>query len=228
MYVIGAGLLCLFVGDKFKDKNWSILLRVIGYGFLMVKPQGGLFIAAIYFLAKIDWKGLLASIIVYGLFFLPLYPDWIRVIITDSPLVYNDVSHSIWSQYGPLVAIPIALWVIASRNWEYWQLGGALACILSPYGMPGVPILLTVSAARKWAAIPIFVIYSGCLAVLTWVSPPPEIEFYKFTNPMLSIYNLNIIAVALLLAITHCGKEMMQNTPMSHITYKLKQHLHFK
>lgn len=211
MYVIGAGLLCLFAGDKYRDHRWGTILRVLGYGFLMVKPQGGIFIVAIYILTKRDWKGLFTSVVVYGFFFIPLYPDWIRVLLTDPPLVYNAVNHSVWSKFGPLITIPIAVWIIFSRKWEFWQLGGALASILSPYGMPGVPVFLTLTAVRNWVAIPIFVIYSGCLAILTWVPPPPEIEFFKFTNPMLSIYNLNLIAVALILAGYFKDKDVSTN-----------------
>lgn len=74
-------------------------------------------------------------------------------------------------------------------------------------------------------AIPIVVIYSGCLAVLTWVNPPPEIEFYKFSNPMLSIYHLNMVAVALLLACYTKGKNDAQNEQISQFFRNVKTYI---
>jgi hypothetical protein len=223
MYVIGAGLLCLFAGDRFREKMSGLIIRVAGYGFLMVKPQGGIFIVLIYILTKRDWKGLLLSIAAYGFIFIPYYPDWLRVLFTDPPLIYNEVGHSIWGQFGLAVAIPIAVWAAASRRWNYWSLGGALASILSPYGMPGVPIFLTLTAISNLAAIPIFVVFSACLAALTWVTPPPEIEFYKFSNHMLSIYHLSMIGIALILAGIYKQKTQAGSELVRRVTQKIKE-----
>ncbi len=81
---------------------------------------------------------MLISILVYGLPFLTLYPDWLRVMLTDPPLAQTVANHSIIRQFGVLAAVVISLLVLVARRWEYWQLGGALAGILTPYGMPGV------------------------------------------------------------------------------------------
>ena len=201
MYVMGAGLLLLLIGDRLYDKPVGLILRVLGYGFLLVKPQGGLFIVVLYLLTRRDWKGLLLSSIFYGMLFWWLYPDWIRVILTNPPLAQTIAAQSIWGKYGAAPALILGLLIVSARPWHYWQLGGALAGILSPYGMPGVPIFLTLTAVRSWIAIPIFIIYSGCLAVVTHVEPNfPIPDIYQFINPLMSIYHLSMLGLALTLA----------------------------
>lgn len=200
MYVMGAGLFLLMMNEKSYDKNYGVLLRVLGYGFLMVKPQGGIFIVIIYILLKRDWKGLLISAAIYGLFFINLYSDWLRIILTDAPQSQTVSTHTLWGKFGPFVSIPIAIWVIFARKWKYWQLGGALAGILAPYGMPGIPIFLTLTAINRIAAIPIIIVYSGCLAVLTWKNPPAGHEFFSYVYPFMAIYHLSMLGLALILA----------------------------
>jgi hypothetical protein len=41
MFVIGGGLLLLLAGDKSSQKWLGLVWRVLAYGLLMVKPQGG-------------------------------------------------------------------------------------------------------------------------------------------------------------------------------------------
>jgi hypothetical protein len=200
MFVMGAGLLLLAAGDRAQNRWAGLLWRVMAYGLLMIKPQGGCFIVALYILMRRDWKGLLASVVIYGWPFISLYPDWIRVLLSDPPRSQVVASHTIWAKYGPAFAGLIALGVLVSRKWKYWQLGGALAGIMTPYGMPGVPILLILSGVRKLAAIPIFVLYSGCLAVLTWVTPPAGVDFYEYISPLMAIYHLSMLGLALVLA----------------------------
>jgi hypothetical protein len=200
MFLVGAGLLLLFAGDRYYSKWYGLVLRVLAYGLLMTKPQGTIFIVVLYFLLRWDWKGLLVSILVYGLPFIHLYPDWIRVLVTDPPVYQIDTPHTVWRQFGPILAGLIAVAVSLSRRWKFWQLGGALAGIFTPYGMPGLPIFLTLSAVPKRAAIPIVMIYSACLASLTWVNPPPGVDYYAFTNPRMTIYHLSMLGLALALA----------------------------
>jgi hypothetical protein len=200
MFLVGAGLLLLFAGDRYYSKWYGLALRVLAYGLLMTKPQGTIFIVALYFLLRWDWKGLLASILVYGLPFIRLYPDWIRVLISDPPVYQIETPHTLWGQFGPILAALIAVAVSFSRRWKFWQLGGALAGILTPYGMPGLPIFLTLSAVSKRAAIPIVMIYSACLAGLTWVQPPPGVDYYAYMNPRMTIYHLSMLGLALALA----------------------------
>jgi hypothetical protein len=69
-----------------------------------------------------------------------------------------------------------------------------------PYGMPGLPIFLTLTAVEPLAAIPIVVIWSACLAALTWVTPPPGVDFYAFLSPRMAIYHLSMLGLALALA----------------------------
>lgn len=200
MFLIGAGLLLLTAGDKFFAKWYGLVLRVLAYGILMTKPQGTIFIVGLYFLLRLDWRGLLASILVYGLPFIGLYPDWVHVLLTDPPVYQIDTPHTLWRQFGPVVAGVVALLFALSRRWKYWQLGGALAGIFTPYGMPGLPIFLTLTAVPRLVAIPIVMIYSGCLAALTWVIPPPGVEFFAFSNPRMTIYHLSMLGLALALA----------------------------
>lgn len=200
MFLVGAGLMLLFAGDRYYSRWQGLVLRVLAYGLLMTKPQGTVFIVGLYFLLRWDWKGLAASVLVYGLPFIQLYPDWIRVLLADPPSYQTQIPLTLWGQYGPLVAGVIAVVVSLSRRWKYWQLGGALAGILIPYGMPGLPTFLTLTAVPKRAAIPIVMIYSACLAGLTWVSAPAGVDYYAFINPRMAIYHLSMLGLALALA----------------------------
>jgi hypothetical protein len=201
MYVMGAGLLILTASEELYRKRYAVFLRVLAYGFLLVKPQGGIFIVALYILMRRDWLGVLLSVLIYGLPFIYLYPDWLHVILSDPPLAQTVASHSLWGKFGPYIAIPIAIMVMFARRWHYYQLGGALAGILSPYGMAGIPIFITLSAITKLRAIPMILIFSGCLATVTWIVPPfPVPNFYDFVNPLMSIYHLGMLGLALILA----------------------------
>lgn len=207
MFVIGGGLLLLLAGDKASRKWQGLILRTMAYGLLMVKPQGGIFIVALYILTRRDWKGLLVSAIIYGVLFLPLYPDWLSVIQHDPPLAQTEATHTVWAKYGLLIAGMIAFLVLLARKWKFWQLGGALAGIITPYGMPGLPIFLTLTAVQPLRAIPIVVLWSGCLTALTWVNPPEGVEFYTFISPLMAIYHLSMLGLALILACLSASKD---------------------
>ncbi|MEA3351725.1 MAG: hypothetical protein U9Q82_13990 [Chloroflexota bacterium] len=200
LYVMGAGLVLLSLCEDVHNEKLITVLRVLAYGFLLVKPQGGLFIVLIYIFTHKDWTGLLISLGLYGLLFLPLYPDWVGVILTDPPMSQDIAAKTLWGKFGPILSLTIAIWIILSRRWKYWQLGGALAGILAPYGMTGIPTLLTLSAVDNLIAIPIFIIYSACLAMMTWISPPPEADYYSFLGRFTSIYHLGTFSLALILA----------------------------
>ncbi len=191
MYLIGAGLLLLLLADHFSNRPAQTALRVLAYGFLLVKPQGGAFIVVLYILLRRDWIGIIASLAIYGLLFAPLYPGWIDYVLIDPPATQVQAAHSLATHFGFVLSIPVAIGVALARRWKYWQLGGALAGILSPYGMPGVPIFVILMAVNKLAAIPAILVYSGCLAVLTWVAPQ---------SPLMGIYHLGMLALALILA----------------------------
>jgi len=203
LYLIGLGLLLLTAGDRLYSRRVGLALRVLAYGALMVKPQGTLFIVGLYVLLRRDWKGVLASALVYGLPFISLYPGWVHTLLYSPPLSQTVGAHTILKKFGPAVAGLVALGVLASGRWKYWQLGGALAGILSPYGMPGVPILLTLGAASRLSAFPVVVVYSACLAAATWVTPPPAWsgEFYEYVLPYMSLYHVGMLALALVLAV---------------------------
>jgi hypothetical protein len=207
MFVIGSGLLLLLAGDNSYEKRQGLVWRVLAYGLLMVKPQGSVFIVTLYIITRRDWKGLLISSIVYGVLFLPFYPDWLYVLLHNPPLAQTEATHTLWAKFGPLPSIVIALAVLLTRRWQYWQLGGALAGILMPYGMPGLPIFLTLTAVQPLKTIPMIVIYSGCLAVLTWVNPPPGVEFYEYLSPFMAIYHLSMLGLALVLACLSRGGD---------------------
>ncbi|KPL74139.1 hypothetical protein ADN00_14155 [Ornatilinea apprima] len=192
LYLIGAGLLLLFASDRAPRRWLQTALRVLGYGFLMVKPQGGLFICVFYALKRRDWAGVLVSGLLYGVLFAPLYPHWLRVLISDPPQAQNEASQSLLIQFGPWACAALAGLVLVSRRWKYWQIGGALAGILMPYGMPGIPALLTLSAAGNLAAAPAYVLFSAGLAWLTWTGIP--------TPQIMGIYHLGMIGLALVLA----------------------------
>ncbi len=200
MFVVGGGLLLLLAGDRYFEKRRGLFLRVLAYGLLMVKPQGTLFIVALFILMRRDWKGFVIGCTVYGLAFLPWYPAWLNVIWHDPPLAQTQATHTLMAQYGPWIAGVIAIGVILKRKWRYWQIGGALAGILMPYGMPGLPIFLTLTAVEPLAAIPMVVVWSACLAALTWVTPPAGVDFYAFLSPRMAIYHLSMLGLALVLA----------------------------
>jgi len=202
MYVTGAGLLLLFAGDKMFKTKLGLALRVLGYGFLTVKPQGGVFIAGLYFLLRRDWKGLICCVLVYGVIFSPLLPGWLTVMIARPIVTGGTVNHSIWAGFGPVAAVIVAGLVAVSRRWKYWQLGGALAGVLTPYGMPSVPFFFMLTAIPAVTAIPVVILFSAGVVALTWfVSPPagvPNPNLYYKT--FLDIYNLAIIGFGLSLA----------------------------
>lgn len=203
MCVIGGGLLLLTAGDRLFEKRLGLVLRVLAYGLLLVKPQGTIFIVALYLLLRMDWKGGLTALVIYGLAFGWLIPDWLRVLLVDPPVAQTVASHTIMKKFGPWVAVVVASLVIPRRPWRYWQLGAVLAGILSPYGMPGMPIFLILTAIPNLATIPAIILYSGCLAAITWIAPPTPVsglEFYNFVNPLLSIYHLSMLGLALVLA----------------------------
>jgi hypothetical protein len=148
-----------------------------------------------------DWKGGLLALAVFGLPFLGLLPDWLHVLLTDPPVSQTVNAQTILGKFGPLVAGILAIGVIASRRWRYWQLGGALAGILSPYGMPAVPVFLILSAVPNLSAVPAIVLFAGGMAAVTWVEPNfPIPAFFTYYNPMLSIYHLSVLSMALILA----------------------------
>ncbi len=202
MVVMGVGLPLLFAGDKYYDAKRGLVLRILAYGMLTVKPQGGAFIAGLYFLLRRDWKAGLLSTLIYGVCFLPLYPSWLAAHLSGPIITAGVVSHSIWAGFGPLVAIVVAGLVAVSRRWKYWQLGGALAAILAPYGMPAVPFFFMLTAVPSLAAVPVVIIFSAGLVALTWfVAPPPGVtDAHMFYKSYLDIYNLGIIGFGLALA----------------------------
>ena len=191
MYIMGLGLILLVLSDKSSRVPVRVLLRVVAYGVLVAKPQGGAFVVIIYVLLRRDWLGVALCLVVYGLLFAPLYPDWIAVVRAEPPVSQIAAPHSLGARFSPLLTIPVAIWVTFSRRWTYWQLGGALAGILSPYGMPGIPIFLVLTAVDRPSAVPAVLVYSGCLAVLTWVAPQ---------SPLMGIYHLGMLGLALILA----------------------------
>jgi hypothetical protein len=69
-----------------------------------------------------------------------------------------------------------------------------------PYGMPGLPIFLTLTVVRSLKAIPVVVIGSGCLAVMTWVDPPFGLDYYAYLNSLMAIYHIGMLGLALSLA----------------------------
>lgn len=211
MFVIGAGLLLLISGDKLQTKWQAILSRVLAYGILLIKPQGGLFIVILYILTRRDWIGSLISVLVYGVFFWRLYPDWLFVLLNDPPLAQTVASHTFFAKFGMGTAFIVALFVLVSRKWKYWELGGALAGILMPYGMPGLPIFLTLSGVQRLKAIPIIVLYSGILAILTWTPPRFSVIDGDFSSHLMSIYHLGMLMLALILSCT-CGSDENEDT----------------
>jgi hypothetical protein len=202
MYVMGVGVLLLFAGDKYFGTRRGLFLRLLAYGMLTVKPQGGLFIAGLYFLLRRDWKAGLLSVLIYVVCFLPLYPSWLTANLEYPIITAGVVSHSVWAAFGPAVAVVIAVLVLMARRWTYWQLGGALAGILAPYGMPGVPFFFMLTAVPALKAIPAVILFSGGLVALTWFQSPPAgvTDVHMYYKSYLDIYNLVIIGFGLSLA----------------------------
>jgi hypothetical protein len=67
--------------------------------------------------------------------------------------------------------------------------------------MPGIPTLLVLSGVKNKRAIPIVVIFSGCLAALTWINPPPYADYYLYIGTYMEIYHLGMFGLVLILAI---------------------------
>ena len=210
MFVIGAGLLFLLAGDEAFRTKRGVVFRLIAYGLLMIKPQGGAFIVILYILSRRDWMGAILAFTLYGLIFLPLYPDWFDVIILDPPLAQTEVTRTIWAGFGPISAMIIALGLLLSRRWEYWQLGGSFAGILTPYGMTGVPSFLALTAVKSLKAAPIVVVWSAAMAILTWVSPPLDVDYYDYLQPFMAIFHLATLGLALILACLSPDEEGLQ------------------
>lgn len=202
LFAVGAGLCVLLLSEKVKKRQWiSAFIRVIGYGLLLVKPQGGVFIVLITILQKKDWRGILLGILFFGFPFYRFYPGWIQAILSNAPTAQNVASHSVMGKFGVWFAVPLALWIILARRWKFWQLGAALGQILSPYGMPGVPILLILTAVKRRAAIPIVIVFSACLALLTWRTDiPAGPNYYTEIGRFMTIYHLGMLALSLILA----------------------------
>ncbi len=200
MFLMGGGLLLLIAGDRDFDGLRGFVLRVLAYGMLMVKPQGGVFIVVIFILLRRDWRGMLVSILLYGAPFTLLFGDWLRVVLNEPPLSQTVLTTTIYAQFGLIIAVIIALLVLVARRWEYWQLGGIFAGILIPYGMVGIPAFLALTAVKPLAAIPIVIIYSALLSVITWVPPPPGVDYYAYVSPLLAIYHLGVLGLSIALA----------------------------
>ena len=207
MFVMGAGLLCLLIGDKLYSKPAGVVLRVLAYGFLLVKPQGGFFIVAIYILFRRDWLGVLLSLLVYGLPFWKFYPAWLGHMINSPPSPQQVAPQTFMGKFGLPVALFLAIWATLARRWKYWQLGGVLAGILANYGMPGIPIFLTLAAVGNLSAIPVVIVFSALLASLTWITPPPGVDYYTYLGSFMSIYHLSMLGLALVLACYSGMKE---------------------
>jgi hypothetical protein len=202
MLIIGGGLLLLFAADARREKRGALLLRVLAYGLLMIKPQAGIFIIGLYVLLRRDWKGVLIAAVLYGVLFAPLWPEWLRHLMADPPRSQSEAAQSLWGKFGPVFALVVAAGAVLARRWKYWQLGGLLAGILAPYAMPGIPIFLALCAVRARVAIPIVILYSAGLASMALTPPAyPIPNIYDFINPMISLYHLSMLGLALALAI---------------------------
>ncbi len=201
-YIMGAGLWSLAIGDNLKNQKIRILLYSIGYGFLLIKPQGGIFIVLFHVWLRRNWLAVLLSIFLYVVPFAHLYPDWIKILIIDPPPGQRSEPHTFAGQFGLPFAIILSLIILCSRDWDYWSLGGALAALLPPYGMPAVPIFLILTAANTMKALLMFIFFASGLALLTWNTPPPEIkDYYAYVGKFLRIHHLGLQAYALTLAI---------------------------
>ncbi len=204
MYLMGMGLWLLALGDRLPSTSrWRTVLYTLAYGYLLVKPQGGLFIVLLHAWLRRDVRALLASFVLYFVLFLPYYPDWLHVLRADPPPGQNTEHHSLAGHFGLGLALLLAVLVACSRPWTYWSLGGALAGMVSPYGMPGVPIFLTLTGARSRRALIALLLYGAGLAWLTWPRTiPPDIErYYDYTGPFMRIFHLGMLGYALTLAV---------------------------
>lgn len=223
MYVMGCGLILLAWSDRVPKGVWQTAMRVVAYGFLLVKPQGGMFIVALYILMRRDWLGAAVSAVVYGLAFAPLYPGWVTVLFIDPPISQTLAPHSLGARFSLALTVPVAVLVVFSRRWTYWQLGAALAAILSPYGLPGVLTFLILSAVRRKAAIPGVLVFSGCLAVMTWVAPQ---------SPWMGVYHLGMLGLVLILACLESDDDLAASdvidlrAPVVNLYGRIKARLH--
>lgn len=201
MLVIGAGLMLLSISDASKHRSWQLISRVAAYGILMVKPQGGLFIVLLYILWKKDWQSTLLALILYGLPFITLYPDWIRILLDNPPLAQTVATHTFAGKFGLFIGLLIALSMVISRRWTYWQLGGVLSAAVMPYGMPGLPLFLTLGAIHSLKAIPIMIACSALLASLTWINLPSGLSNPDYGSLLLAIYHLGMLSLAFVMAL---------------------------
>lgn len=200
MYVMGGGLLLLFISDDISSRKLQVVLRLLAYGFLLIKPQGGLFVVLLHFFWQRDWVSGFLSAILYGLVFAPLYPDWLKVLLHVPPPATAHIT--ILGKFGWEIAIAIALAVLFSKPWTYWGLGGALAGILPSYGMVGIPVLLLLLDTINRRVAVILVVFSACLALATWrVSIPVGAEYYDYIGQFMDLYHLVMLGLTLALVI---------------------------
>jgi hypothetical protein len=201
MLVIGAGLLLLEWGDRLLQHKLGVFIRTIAFGFLLIKPQGGIFIVAFYILLRRDWKGFVLTLILLGFVFIRYWPGWLAVILNDPPAAQQVAPQTINGRFGLVASLVIALFVTIARPWNYWQLGGALAVILPPYGMPGIPVFLTLGSVKRLSAVVMVVVFSAGMAAMTWIAPPEGTQdYYVKLGQFMSIYHLSIIGLAVILA----------------------------
>ena len=208
MYVMGAGLLLLFISDDLPHRKTQIFLRVVAYGFLLIKPQGGLFVVLFHFLSSRDFSSILWAAGIYGLPFAPLYPSWLRTLWQTPPPATAHIT--ILGKIGWGAALLIAALVVLARRWTYWGIGGAFAGILSPYGMVGIPTLLLLLEATEKRIAAIVVCFSACLSWVTWpLHIPPGVDFYAYVGQFTDLYHLVIFGVTLTLLL--CERPTIEN-----------------
>lgn len=214
MLVVSGGLLLLFAGDNtiWRDKPAGIALRVLAFGLLAVKPQGTGILILLYVLCRRDIKSLLIAGFVYIVLFLPYYPDWIGMSLHSPPASQTVAAHSFLRVIGVWPAVMLAGLAAISRRWKWWTLGGALAGILAPYGMPGLPILLTLTSVTRVRSIVVYVLFSAGLTVLTWKNPPTGVDYYTWLNPLMAVYHLGMLGMSIALAVLDKSADPSEDT----------------
>lgn len=111
------------------------------------------------------------------------------------------------AKFGLGISVVVTLIILISRKWKYWELGGALAGILMPYGMPGLPIFLVLTGVRQLKAIPILILYSALLAIMTWIEPSAGLIYSEYGSHLMSIYHISMLGLALVLCFICGGNE---------------------